>query len=145
MALTAAYLTRPILGGGNLSVAAAPFQLAAAELDPGALTWRRQMVTSPFVAGAIEVNAVKDIAKGQCAVIVTGANAATIQTNLATIIAAFTQSTYELHITISGSDYGWTCFRADYGVVFDFPLSNNARALAKFQFPRKPVQVAGPV
>lgn len=144
MALTAAYVTRASLSLGNLSLADATYKIRKDAFDPGAVAWRRQWATSPFVHGSIEVNATKDITHGAMTVLVRGASASAIQTSVTTLITAMSQSTFALHVTLDGTDWAWTCYRADYSVRFNYQLVKAVMAECHFEMFRKPIPAAGP-
>lgn len=122
------------------------YEVVDGSLNAGQVSWRRSLVRSPFVEGAYETNAVRELVEGATvAVDVNGPDQTTIRTRVAALIAAFTQSTYELHVTLDGIAWAWTCMRADYsvGVVSDDIVFGLAAPVV-LQFPRQPVPVAGP-
>lgn len=143
--VVAAYVTRPEVGGGNLTLTdPGTYKIRAEGLDIGVVDWRRQLAVSPFVRGAIEVAAIEDQVGASMVVDVTATAQSTLQTRVTTLLAAFKQSTYELHISMDGTDWAWKCMRASYSVAFSQHLPYNKFAAVTLQFPRSPVPVAGP-
>jgi hypothetical protein len=137
-------VSRAELGLADLALFTDTYTVALDGLDVGAVAWRRETVTSPYVHGAFEVGAVKDLTTLGLRVEVRGTSASDLQTKLSTLLAAFTQSTYTFSVTVNGSSYAWTCFRADYGVVFDPGRVLANQAQVSLQIPRQPVPVTGP-
>ena len=89
------------------------------QVEIGSVSWRKEVVTSPFVAGRFPVHEVKDAAESSISVHVLGSNHAALRSNLATLLSAFTeQSSYQLTMTVEGQTSTWTCERADYQVGF---------------------------
>lgn len=116
-------------------------------LEPGVPTWIRQLVRSPYVEGATEVGATRDLGWGTARFVVQGSTHATIQTRLDTLVDAFFQSSYTLSVVIDGTTYSWTCMRADcvgWGLVSDESFFGLAMPVA-FRWPRQPVPVSGPL
>jgi hypothetical protein len=141
---SSSYITRASLSLGNLDIDTDPYKLGQENLDPGEVSWRRQWATSPFVHGSIEVNKTKDISRGTLDVLVDGAGSeSTLRSEVATLITAFSQSSYELHLTVNSTDWAWSCFAADYAVNFD-NWRMSSIAICKFSIFRKPIPVAGP-
>lgn len=116
--------------------------------DPGTVSWRREMVTSPYVHGAFEAGAVKDIVQASVELNIFAATQTALQTAETNLINAFSQSTYTLTLGVDGTNYAWTCLRADYHVRFDalrtFNDSGRKWSRGSFAFPRQPVGTSGP-
>jgi hypothetical protein len=108
-----------------------------------AMQWRRNQVTSPYVAGKFTVGAVADQVTENVTVYVLGESQAELQINLANLIDAVSQVAFELSWTADNTSYTWSCDSADYTI--DFINANLfARQLAvKLQIPRNPVIVMG--
>lgn len=120
------------------------YQLSS-QVEMGAVAWRKETVTSPFVHGRVVVGAVKDAAEGSVTVYVKGNNHATLNTNLDTVITAFTeQDEYTLKLMVEGQYYYWQCERADYEVAFTTPTLKARLLPVRFSFFRHPTPVQGP-
>ena len=117
-------------------------------LEPGTVAWRREMVTSPYVHGAYEAGAIKDIVQATAALNIFAATQGALQTAVTNAINAFTQSTYTLTLGVDGTNYAWTCLRADYtiGLTELRTFGDTTRVWCKgvFAFPRQPVPSTGP-
>lgn len=113
-------------------------------VNPGAVSWRREQVTSPYVDGAVTVSRAKEIVEGQIVVDVLGATQGAVQNSIATLIDAFTQDQFELTFSMDGTIYKWQCEAADYIVNWDRVRFINRKVSVGFQFPRQPVPLTGP-
>jgi hypothetical protein len=110
----------------------------------GSVTWRREIATSPYVAGRIPIQEVKDAAESSVGIYVAGTTAAELHANLATLLAAFTeQYTYQLRINVDGIDNQWRCERADYEVGFVTEMLAAKYLPVMFSFHRHPTPVQG--
>jgi hypothetical protein len=109
----------------------------------GEMAWRRNTTTSAYMDGEVEVNAARPDIKETVTVEVRGANYAAIQTNIAALIAAFSQASYQLYISVNGSVHTWNCKRADW--AYDYQSGRVAANAHKWTFtvPRSPVAAAG--
>lgn len=148
MSAVVVYVTRDELSLADLTLTdyANGYEVVEDSLNAGQVSWRRSLVRSPFVDGAYETNAVRELVEGgTIAVDVNAANQTTLQSRVTTLINAFSQSTYELHVTLDGIEWAWTCMRADYAVgVASDDIRFGLTAPVAFQFPRQPVPVNGP-
>lgn len=142
-------VTRTELSEADLSLEdPGKYSIIRDTLGPGAISWRRQTVTSAYVHGAVLVGAVKDTAVAPLGIRVIGSSDSSLMSRMSTLLAAFEQFTYNLSVTLNGQTWTWKCEPADYsvgdsGVFQDFHL----RALqqeVRFSIPRHPIPVAGP-
>lgn len=146
MTTRAATISRTELGLSTLSLMDDTFDIINEPgFDAGRQTWRRELATSPFVAGALEVGAVRDQALGALVMRVKGATHAALQSSISTLVSAFTQSEYTLTVTYDSTSYAWTCQRADYQLGFDQAMRIGFVARVAFTYPRSPVPVSGPI
>lgn len=141
----AAHVTRAELGLGNLDINDGDIYTLSAQVDPGQVSWRREEVQSPFVEGAIIIAQVRDNPNGNVIIEVEGTTAANLQSRIQTLVNAFTQSEFELHISVDGTLYAWECYAADYQIGFVNTRFYNKQVPAAFSFPRSPIAVSGPV
>lgn len=110
----------------------------------GAVAWRREAATSPFVHGRIPVHETQDAAESSIEVYVLGGTHAALHTNLSTLLDAFTkQYTYELRLNVEGQSYHWNCERADYEVGFATETLNARLLPVSLSFYRHPTPVTG--
>ena len=114
------------------------------QVEVGSVTWRKEVVTSPFVAGRTPVHEVKDAAEASITIHVLGSNHAELRSNLSSLLDAFTnQYSYELTITVEGETRTWTCERADYEVGFATETMSALVVPVQLRFHRHPEPVAG--
>lgn len=140
-----ATVTRTELGLSDLDLAGAAYSIRADSLLPGAIGWRREYARSPYVDGAIEIGAVKDIAGGSIVVDVAASTHTGLRTAIDTLLDAFTeQRSYTLTVTWDSASWAWTCRRADYSVAFDAEFEIGRVAAVTLSFPRSPTPAAGP-
>lgn len=148
MSVISVHVTRTELALANLTLTdfAGGYDVLEGSLAAGLVSWRRKLAESPFVHGAYEVGAVKDLVDGgTLGVDVVATTQAIIQTRVTTLLAAFSQSTYQLHVTLDGVAWAWTCMRADYSVgVASDDIRFGLAAPVTLRFPRQPVAVSGP-
>jgi len=114
------------------------------QLDVGSVSWRREVVTSPFVHGRFPIHEVKDAAESRLMVYTQGADHAGLKANIEQLLQAFTeQYDYELRIQVEGQDYHWRCERADYQVGFVTEMLAARFVPVVLSFHRHPIQAAG--
>lgn len=109
----------------------------------GNQTWNRQTVKSPYVDGEIMVNRTRGQVQEQFAVQVFGDTQVAMQQNIATLIDAFSQFTYQLSIEMENATYTYQCDTSDYTVDWTNTRMMAKKALVKLQFPRSPKLVSG--
>lgn len=139
-----AIVTRTELGLGDLDLNdEVNFQFGRG-IEVGRLTWRKDVVTSPYVHGRFPVREVKDAVESKITIYVLGTDHATLSTNIGVLIGAFTeQYQYELQIIVEGQSYSWLCERADYEVAFATETFNAIFVPVSLSFYRSPIQVSG--
>lgn len=113
------------------------------ELAGGALGWRRQTVTSPFVEGRALINAVKDVVISPIGIRVTGSTQADLKSKMQALVNAFTQQSYQITETIGGQVWGvYQCEPADIvigsGSVYHTEQFIAFKQEFRAQIPRKP-------
>lgn len=138
-------VSRTELSLSALDISAAPFEVLEG-LDAGVVTWRREYARSPDVHGAVLISAVKDLVEGgRLEVDVSGASQAAVRTNVATLLAAFSQWSYTLQVSLDGTTWSWACMPADYSVgVVDAATVFGLVCPVRLVFPRQPIPVSGP-
>lgn len=149
-----AYITRSELSLTDLSLRTAysasyGWTLSNPEevLDTGAMTWRKTKVTAAYVDGDFMVNRVKDESVGKCTIVFNGYNVYSdhtqLQLDMETVIGAFSQISYDFHITLDGASYAWKCRCADYALKYNRKMIHALSPEIVFTFDRHPVPVAG--
>lgn len=148
MSLTlACEISRTELALANLALEDEANGYEIVSLGPGALSWRRETVRSPYVHGETLVTAVKDLSIAPMTVRVKASSAATLDTRLDALLDAFAQFEYSIGVTIDGVSKIWTCQPADLSVG-DGGEFNKYQLMAKMyevtlSIPRHPVPTSG--
>lgn len=117
------------------------------KLGPGATSWRRDTVKSPWVHGETLIHAVKDVQIAPLTVRVSGSSAAQKETRLGILLDAFSQFTYSIGVAINGVAYVWYCQPADWSTGEGGELSKFHEMAhiteVEFSIPRNPVPFVG--
>lgn len=128
----------------------APGTYRVVSAGPGATTWRRETVQSPFIHGEALIGAVKEQGSMNLKVRVYGTTDSNLASRVATLLAAFEQIEYTITFTVNSVAWGtWVCQPADYapGASNDGLDPWGLRAKQQeysFVIPRNPLQSAGP-
>lgn len=149
------YITRTALSLSNLDLFTADpagdptvpmIDLVQDGLTPGGAPKRRQVAESMYVDDAFQLQSSKGRTQGQFSFFVTGHDGASLQTNIGDLLAAVDQPQWNLHVSIGGADWAWSCWDADLPVV-GFPVSAFYGLWAPVTVPvlRSPIPVAGPL
>lgn len=143
--ITASILvTRTELGLPDLDLNDGENYVFGRQIEVGAMAWRKEAVTSPFVDGRVPVHEVKDSVESRVLIYCKGSDYATLQSNIAALITAFTeQYSYELSITAQGIETRWTCERADYKTGYMTETLLARHVPVQFSFHRKPTPTVG--
>lgn len=144
--ITDCFITRTELSLADLDLSSGTYNVEGEEgLGMGAVTWDRKVARSPWVDGGVPVQQHKAMSRGSLNVRVTSSTATALQSALDTLITAFYQSTYEIHIDLDSIEYAWTCYAADMAMnPLDGRWKNNNVSVL-FQFLRDPTPITGPV
>lgn len=147
--LGSCYVTRPVGDGGNLNIQnPGTYQLIEPGPGPGALSWRRMEATSPYVHGSVLVNAVKDTMTLPLSILVEGTTMNALMSRTATLLRAFEQFSYSVHLTFGGEAFEFVCQPADYTAqggegVFDLLWLCAYKQVYNFKVPRNPTPTSG--
>lgn len=143
------YITRTSLSLSNLAIVTATYDVAiddAGSLSAGTIAWRRLTAESAFTSGRTLIQAVKDTTSLALLITVTGADLATVQANVSTLLSAVWQTSYQLSLTLdSGATYTWNCEPADATVGFNHSHVLGRACPVVLSIPRDPIPVAGPI
>lgn len=118
-------------------------------IGPGAKSFRRNTVQSPYVPGRFITDIVADYQTAVLDVWVGGSSGSQLQTRVGTLLTAFEQFTYTLQVVIDGATYSWTCEPADSavgqaGAFEEWDLGAFGQEV-HLTIPRSPIPVAGPL
>lgn len=115
-------------------------------LLPGAAVKRRQIAESTYMDDASQVQSSKARSTSTLGMYVTGSDHDNLQANLAALLAAVDQSTWELHVLLGGTtEYAWSFWDAEPTVSFPVGTWYGLYTLVSIAAPRSPIPVAGPV
>lgn len=136
---------------GGITLTSAPYFIEGQEsadasgIDPGQTQFSRVWATSAYVGGAVPVFVVPGIVQATLKMYVYDATQADIETDMDALVAALTQASYTLSITVDGATYAWTCYCADYQPA-PFPIVAvlGLQWPITFDIPRSPYPVSGP-
>ena len=115
------------------------------DLNPATVIYRRAQVTSPFVEGRFTTNRVLDAVEATMEIDVLGSSHSNLQSNIASLVAAFSADTYVISITIDGATYSWDCEAADYAMLWAHERMHALRVPMRFAFQRQPTPAGGPI
>jgi hypothetical protein len=144
--------------GVNITLTSAPYYIlgsgsdgGGSGMDPGGVQYSRLWATSPYVVGAVPLLALPGIVQATMKVYTyedpnAGGDQSQLQTDLTTLIGAYTEPVFTIQFNIGDATYKWQCYCADYQIdafpmltVFGYTLGTT------FQFPRQPIALEGPV
>jgi hypothetical protein len=140
-------ITRTELGLGNLELEDPANGYQVVSFGPGATSWRRDTVNSPYVHGSTLINAVMDLQIAPLVVRVKGVTATQKESRLGVLIDALSQFLYGIGSIIDGVSYVWICQPADYSIgdggEFNKFHEKNLMTEVVFMIPRNPVPYQG--
>jgi hypothetical protein len=120
------------------------YAVADAGIADATVTWEDDQVSSPFVEGTYITHGVRGMVAQQMAFRVRGTSQTDLQTNIAALLAAFSQKTFTVELAIGGANYAWACRRRSYSVRFDRAMLFATVAYIQVAFERFPTALAGP-
>lgn len=98
----------------------------------------RTTVTSSMYDGEWEVHSTLGNVTETIAVYVRGASQAIIKENINRVIDAFSQSLYQVRVTLDDDVTYWRCFPAEYSIDRSHVYMHNKMAVVRLQIPRFP-------
>lgn len=137
-------ITRTWLSLSNLVVApSAGYYIQRDGFGPGEMSFRRNQVESPYVAGKYQTHAVKDQQTTTLKIRVTGTSQSVLYTRMTDLAKAMEQFSFTLRLYINGVLFQYECDAADYSVgdggnVQDLWLRSDTQLMA-FQIQHKPI------
>lgn len=136
-------ITRTELGLPPLSVNDHLNYILGPELFGGTNTWNRQTVKSPYVDGEFTVGRTLGVVEERMSIEARGGNALELQVNLATLVAAISQSRWTLSIRSDDSVYAYDCEAADYTVGWENTRRMVFRSVVTLLVRRQPKLLTG--
>lgn len=141
--ITAAQISRDELGLPLLNLNDHVNYYVSSQVFGAQVSFRRQTVQSPWIEGQFTVGAVRDVVQDKFAVEVMGPDQVTLQNNLQTLIAAFTQDYYDLTLQMDTAVYTYACEQADYTLDWTNTRFIAQQVLVTFAIRRSPVAING--
>lgn len=139
-----AWVSRTELSLSNLDINDGDKYVLGRGMNPGAVSWRKQTVESPFYPGRYVVHEVKDAVEISIPVYVQANNYSNLNVHLETLLEAFTnQSSFLFTLVIDGYTNSWTCERADYEIGFAAETVLALRLPVQFKTMRVPTPASG--
>lgn len=114
-------------------------------LNVGAVVKRRQVAESMYVDDAGQLQSSRGRSTAQLGMFVTGYDHDDLQGNVAALLAAVDQPTWELHVLFGGTtEWAWSFWDAEPTVSFPVAAWYGLYVLISIVAPRAPIPVAGP-
>jgi len=105
--------------------------------------WTRNLDSSAYMDGEIEINARLSNITETIGLEVTGANYAAVMANFGAALAAFKQASYTMTMTIAGHTHTWRCQRADWAYEINTGRVAANQIKLVLSVPRSPLAIAG--
>lgn len=115
----------------------------AGQNTPGAVSWVRNQVSSPYVDDDFTVSRRRGKVMESLLVEVLGSTQTALRDNLAALVNAVVQDTFILTVSFAGVSYAWACESADYQVIWSGPRMVARQVQMALTIPRSPVPSAG--
>lgn len=143
------YVTRTSLGLPNLSLfGAEPYLLTnpSSAVNAGETTATEIWADSNWTSDVLVASVDKHVAMTLLIEVYGSGDEATLNGDLSTLFAAFTQQTYTLSLTLGTQTYQWSCWRrTKQKVAFDATHWFSGLAHVTLTVPRNPVALAGAI
>lgn len=117
----------------------------SAELFGGTVSWRRQVVKSPYVEGEYTVNRTRGVVEEHVNVEVFGDTQVLMNSNVAKLVTAFSQNRFNITITLDAAIVTYACEAADYSMDWSVPRMHARQTQVKFVVRRSPVPINGAI
>lgn len=144
MSLTfSASVTRSSLGLGDLDIHDGLNYVITNRLFGGSVSYQRNQVSSPYVDGDVTVTRRRPNVSENISIHVYGSDHASMATNVSALIAAFSQDSFNIGVTVGNQLYQYQCEAADYQMEWDQAKMHSTQTTVNFQLPRRPAAVSG--
>lgn len=139
----AASITRTSLALGDLNLNDHINYAVSVPVLGGEGRWTRNLDSSAYMDGELEVNARLTNITETIGLEVYGADWAGVMANFGAALTAFKQARYNLTMTINGHTHTWRCQRADWAYEINSGRVAANQIKVAFSVPRSPLAVAG--
>jgi len=129
--------------GGDLYINTGNYRLVGYQQMSGTVQWERQTASAPWVEGDVTVSRRRGNVSESLRVYAAGSDQSNLQSNIATLVNAFTQDRYTLQIQIGNANWAWDCEAADYSMEMETTHLNALYVVCNFMVPRRPIALAG--
>jgi hypothetical protein len=136
-------ITRTLLGLGDLNLNTDPFIVV--DVKPGEVQWRRQETASFYVDGEFTVGRAKNSPRVQWTQQVSGTDQDDLDANMAALIDAFEQDTFQISYDLDGNTHTWRGECADWNPTYEKERVHGLIQLVVFSFKRMPRALAGAI
>jgi hypothetical protein len=143
--VVSASVTRAQLSLADLNLSDHTNFYVSGDIFGGTVTWRRTTVKSPYVESEFTTNRVRGIVEDKFGVNVIGTDQVTMANNIAVLIAAFSQDTFNLTVQLDSQPYTYACEASDYTMDWSIGRMHSLQTEIKFQLRRSPVPINGPI
>lgn len=131
-----------------ISSEGAGYQIIGGSLGPGDVSWRKTVVSSPWVEGEATVMAVKEQMHAPIGVRCLAQSLAELTDVVQQVCSAFSQYRYTVEVIINDTPWGtWLCDQADWSIgakgVYDEFQFRALMQEIRFTVPRIPTPSAG--
>lgn len=124
-----------------------PYIIPRNGIGPGAVSWRKNTVASPFSYGRFVVSQVQDVVTMSVAVRVRAASHDWMDYYVSQLVDAFEQFSYTFTYSIDGVSHSYQCEAADWAVgdsgQYDDLMGLSYNQIVTFTVPRHPLPVSG--
>ena len=114
------------------------YYVGTSSFETYAQTWRRVMVSSPYMEGSYQVHAVPENGNESVTIYCKGATYADTAAAIEAVVAAFKQHSYYVARTIETVTQIWSCYTADFSIRVSNSLTNSNMAMVELSIPRLP-------
>jgi hypothetical protein len=109
----------------------------------GSLAWSRTQIGSPWLDGMVTVHRSRQMVTEPVQLEVLGGDQAELDANMLAAVRAFSQSDFQLIVTLQGEARTYECEAADQTLLWTGPRAIAGQMQVTFQVPRQPVPSAG--
>lgn len=136
-------VTRNSMGLGDLNINDGIRYKVSNRLLGGAVTWDRNVATSPWVDGDVTVSRRRPNVSEEIEIHVYGDNHTALRANIVELVQAFSQHSFNLAVYLSGQIYQYQCEAADYQMSWEQSKIHGTMSTLTFTMPRRPTAVLG--
>lgn len=111
----------------------------------GNINYNRVEASSVFMDSSVTIFRTLPKVQEQIQIEVLGSSQAALQTNIGTLIQAFSQNSFTMTITLGGQVWQYLCEAADRQMTWSGPRFIARQVQITFMMPRHPIPLQGPM